>query len=134
MKKHPSSGSASFSINIKKVSRSTISPRPARKSGSFPLLYIIYIFNGNNDAMTQSPVCRSSKRVIIRVIINLARKRRALRLLACVYNDAPSFLMTRLCVRPPFCTDFTFPITSFKFPRPLHEMPQMPPYRICSAR
>ena len=116
MKKYPFSGSASFVIRFEKVSQSTISPRVARKSGIYPLLYIIYIFNGNNDAMTQSPVCRGFKRVIIRVIIDFSRKRRALRLLDRVYNDAPPLFMTRLCVRPPSRT-------AFKFPRFPHAMP-----------
>ena len=89
MKKFPFSGSASFVIRFEKVSQSTFSPRVARKSGIYPLLYIIYIFNGNNDAMTQSPVCRGFLRVIIRVIVNFPRKRRAHRVPSRVIMYAP---------------------------------------------
>lgn len=96
MKKHPSNGSASLSTSIKKVSQSTFSPRSARESGNFSLLYIIYIFSGNNDALTQSPVCRGFRRVSIRVSINSVRKRRALRSLAWGITDAPYFFLTRL--------------------------------------
>ncbi len=39
--------------------------------------------------MTQRPVCRPFQRVIIRVVFVLSKRRRALRLLARVYNDAP---------------------------------------------
>lgn len=89
MKKHPSSGSASVSTTVKKVSQSTVSYRAAREFGHFCLLYIIYIFSGNTDALTQSPVCRGFKRVSIRVSINSVRNRRAFRVLAFIITDAP---------------------------------------------
>ena len=68
MKKHLFSPSASFSIMFEKVSERRISALPSVGISAFPYIYYIYNSNGNNDAMTQSPVCRGFMRVIIRVI------------------------------------------------------------------
>jgi hypothetical protein len=84
--KSPRRVSASVSTSIKKVSQSTFLSRSARESGDLPVLYIIYIYSGNTDALTQSPVCRRVRRVSI----NFVQYRRALSLLARGNTDAPA--------------------------------------------
>lgn len=68
MKKHLFSQSASCDIMFEKVSGRRIQPPKRGKSTDLYVLYIIYISNGNNDAMTQSNRDRGFLRVIIRVI------------------------------------------------------------------
>jgi hypothetical protein len=68
MKKHPSRPSASFVIMFEKVSGRRIQPPKRGKSADLYVLYIIYISNGNNDAMTQSNRDGGFLCVIIRVI------------------------------------------------------------------
>lgn len=50
MKKHPSSVIASCVIIFKKVSGSRVSRSHGGNTAAFYTLYIIYIYNGNNDA------------------------------------------------------------------------------------
>ena len=69
MKKHPSSVIASCVIIILKVSGKRIPHSAQGKSADLYVLYIIYISNGNNDAMTQSNRDGGFLRVIIRVIL-----------------------------------------------------------------
>ena len=59
---------ASCVIIILKVSGKRIPPSAQGKSADSYVLYIIYIYNGNNDAMTQSNGDGGFLRVIIRVI------------------------------------------------------------------
>ncbi len=68
MKKHLFSQSASCDIIFKKVSGRCIQPPKRGKSADLYVLYIIYISNVNNDAMTQSNRDGGFLRVIIRVI------------------------------------------------------------------
>jgi hypothetical protein len=68
MKKHPSSVIASCVIIILKVSGKRIPHSAQGKSADLYVLYIIYISNGNNDAMTQRNRDGGLLRVIIRVI------------------------------------------------------------------
>ena len=68
MKKHPFSVIASCVIIILKVSGKRIPHSAQGKSTGLYVLYIIYISNGNNDAMTQSNRDGGFLRVIIRVI------------------------------------------------------------------
>jgi hypothetical protein len=68
MKKHLFRQSASCDIIFKKVSGRRIQPPKRGKSADLYVLYIIYISNGNNDAMTQSNRDGGFLRVIIRVI------------------------------------------------------------------
>ncbi len=68
MKKHLFRQSASCDIIFKKVSGRRIQPPKRSKSADLYVLYIIYISNGNNDAMTQSNRDGGFLRVIIRVI------------------------------------------------------------------
>jgi hypothetical protein len=68
MKKHLFSQSASCDIMFEKVSGRRIQPPKRSKSADLYVLYIIYISNGNNDAMTQSNRDGGFLRVIIRVI------------------------------------------------------------------
>ena len=68
MKKRPSSVIASCVIIILKVSGKRIPHSGQGKSPCLYVLYIIYISNGNNDAMTQSNRDGGFLRVIIRVV------------------------------------------------------------------
>ena len=68
MKKLPSSVIASCVIIILKVSGKRIPHSAQGKSTGLYVLYIIYISNGNNDAMTQSNRGGGFLRVIIRAI------------------------------------------------------------------
>ena len=88
MKNNHFSGVASCVITIKKACQSILPPRMARGLGGYPLLYIYYFFNVNNDALTQRPICRGFKRGIICDVLDFQKGRRIQRLLARVIRCA----------------------------------------------
>jgi hypothetical protein len=92
MNKLPSGPSASCVITIKKVSGSIVHAVYARFSHRFQPLSIYYIFNVNNDAVTQRPICRAFLRDIFCAVSRFSEFRRTLCLLVRDIMYAPVFV------------------------------------------